>query len=356
MDDNFNFNLAGYDPFDEPLDSIFDENEELVLDDVYFEAAKNSVTLDGMTYSYLKPPYMNFGDQSNAKRKMMEAYNQREFLLLYGYSGSGKSTLQMQFADRYPDFIKRIENFDELAPLDLNRKIGELIGIDLIHKGSQIDKLTTFFNNHLGYMLVFDNVSFARGSTFIKMDTLRKLNEKGHIPIIISGVNKLYNDLYSDKNLPSTCSIVSRLDEYELQGMGRVDAAKYLIMVSDVENAKFSYPAQQALIATALNKLVGGINALVTVLGRCVTMARAKYYNSDGRTLPDKTECVRPAVPNGKEYPGAELILTLPVTPDPVLIDEFLVAKMQSEYKSHFPTLEKKAEEEETGKDKKKRR
>ena len=288
---------------------------------------------------------MNFKDQSDAKRKMMEAYNQREFLLLYGYSGSGKSTLQMQFADKYPDFIKRIENFDELAPLDLNRKIGELIGVDLIHKGSQIDKLTTFFNNHLGYMLIFDNVSFSRGSTFIKLDTLRKLNERGHIPIIISGVKKLYNDLYSDKNLPSTCSIVSRLDEYQLQGMGRVDAANYLGMVSQIENVKFTYPARQALISTAMNELIGGINALITVLGRCITMARAKYYNSDGRTPPDKTACVRPAVPNGKDYPGAELILTLPVTPDSVLIDEFLVAKMQSEYKSHFPTLEKKAEE-----------
>lgn len=41
---------------------------------------------------------------------------------------------------------------------------------------------------------------------------------------------------------------------------------------------------------------------------------------------------------------------------DTILIDEYLVAKMQSEYKLHFLTLEKKAEEEETGKDKKKRR
>lgn len=348
-------NLTGYDPFDEPLDSVFNEDEELVLNDIYFEAARNSVTLDGMSYSFLKPPYMNFKDQSDAKRKMMEAYNQREFLLLYGYSGSGKSTLQMQFAERYPDFIKRIDNFDELAPLDLNRKIGELIGIDLIHKGSQIEKLTDFFNHHLGYMLVFDNVSFSRGSAFIKLDTLRKLNEKGHIPIIISGVKKLYNDLYSDKNLPSTCSIVSRLDEYQLTGMNRVDAANYLVLVSNVENVKFSYPAQQALIATALNEIVGGINAMVTVLGRCVTMARAKYFNSEGRTPPDKTACVRPAVPDGKEYPGAELILTLPVTSEPVIIDEFLVAKMQSEYKSHFPTFEKQIEKASMNRNKKQR-
>ena len=298
-----NLSLAGYDPFDEPLTTVFNDNEELVLDDIYFEAARNSVTYDGLTFSFLKPPYMNFKDQSDAKRKMIEAYNQQEFLLLYGYSGSGKSTLQTQFADKYPDFIKRIENFDDLAPLDLNRKIGELIGIDLIHKGSQIDKLTTFFKHHLGYMLVFDNVSFARGSTFVKLDTLRKLNERGHIPIIISGVKKLYNDLYSDKNLPSTCSIVSRLDEYELHGMNRQDAGNYLAMVSKVENVKFTYSAQQALIMTALNELVGGINALVTVLGRSITFARAQYFTSDGRTPPDKAKCIRPAVPMARNIP-----------------------------------------------------
>ena len=170
-----------------------------------------------------------------------------------------------------------------------------------------------------------------------------------------SGVNKLRNDLYSDKNLSTTCSIVTRLDEYELHGMSRVDAGNYLGMVSKVENVKFTYPAQQALVFTALNKLVGGINAMVTVLGRCITLARAQYYTSEGRTIPDKTECVRSAAPNGKEYPGAELVLILPKTPEPVLIDEILVAKMQSEYKSHFPMLEKQVEEASMNKNKKRR-
>ena len=94
---------------------------------------------------------------------------------------------------------------------------------------------------------------------------------------------------------------------------------------------------------------------MVTVLGRCITLARAQYYISEGRTIPDKTECVRSAAPNGKEYPGAELVLILPKTPEPVLIDEILVAKMQSEYKSHFPTLEKQVEEASMNKNKKRR-
>jgi len=45
----------------------------------------------------------------------------------------------------------------------------------------------------------------------------------------------------------------------------------------------------------------------------------------------------RPAIPEGKASPGAELILTPPVTPEPILIDEGLVEGLLGEYKSHFP-------------------
>jgi hypothetical protein len=38
-------------------------------------------------------------------------------------------------------------------------------------------------------------------------------------------------------------------------------------------------------------------------------------------------------------YPGAKLILTLPITPEPIHISEQMVSDMQSEYKSHFPKM-----------------
>ena len=91
--DNTQSSIAGYDPFDEPLDSQFNEEEQLILDDIYFEAARNSISLDGMTFSYLQPPYVNFDNQNRAKKKILECYNHKLFLLLYGYSGSGKTTL-----------------------------------------------------------------------------------------------------------------------------------------------------------------------------------------------------------------------------------------------------------------------
>ena len=71
-------------------------------------------------------------------------------------------------------------------------------------------------------------------------------------------------------------------------------------------------------------------------------MARARYYTSDGRSIPDKAKCVRSAVQDGKSYPGAEIVLILPITPEPVIIDEDLVSRMQNEYKSHFPKIEKR--------------
>ena len=72
------------DPFDEPL------GEQFVMNDTYFAAARGLVTVDGMDFSFLKPPYMNFDDHIRTKGKLQEAYRQREFLLLYGYSGCGK--------------------------------------------------------------------------------------------------------------------------------------------------------------------------------------------------------------------------------------------------------------------------
>lgn len=79
-------------------------------------------------------------------------------------------------------------------------------------------------------------------------------------------------------------------------------------------------PQQQALIRVALCTNMGGIHAFTTIIGRCITLARVMYYKAPGRTFPDNARCIRPAIPEGKAYPGAELILTPLVTPEPVLI------------------------------------
>ena len=56
-------------------------------------------------------------------------------------------------------------------------------------------------------------------------------------------------------------------------------------------------------------------------------------------TAPAVNAAIRAEVPGGAAYPGAKLILTLPITPEPIHISEQMVSDMQSEYKSHFPKM-----------------
>ena len=59
------------DPFDEPLEP--QQSDRLILNDTFFEAARGAITVDGMEYAFLQPPYMNFDDQIRAKQKLKEA-------------------------------------------------------------------------------------------------------------------------------------------------------------------------------------------------------------------------------------------------------------------------------------------
>ena len=150
---------------------------------------------------------------------------------------------------------------------------------------------------------------------------------------------KKHRYMYDSRRYDKYCSLITRLDEHEMKGMRREDAGNYLNMVAEKENLKFTYPAQQALIRIALATHMGGIHAFTTIIGRCITIARVTYYNQPGNKFPEKTKCLRPAVPEGKAYPGAELILTPPTTPVPVTMDDMLVSNTLSEYKAHFPKV-----------------
>lgn len=158
-------------------------------------------------------------------------------------------------------------------------------------------------------------------------------------PVCHTSIPRLYEMLYDCRNHDRYCSVTTRLDEHEMKGMRREDAGNYLNMVASTENLKFTYIAQQALIRIVLCTNMGGIHAFTTIIGRYITVARVKYYTAPGRSFPDYTRCIRPAIPEGKAYPGAELILTPPATPEPILIDEGLVEGLLGEYKSHFPKV-----------------
>lgn len=340
MNNNMNFKDNDYrntsndmtsDPFNEPLE------DNLILNDTYFAAARDAITIDGMDYSFLKPPYMNFDDHVRTKRKLREAYSQHEFLLLYGYSGCGKTTVLTQFSEKYPAFIHLIPDFTSLSPAQMLVKMGDCIGLPLKQRSSEVFILQDRLKAMGGIMYLFDEVSLEDPGSFTKLELLRKIYMATAVPICICGVPRLFRMLYDARYYDRYCSIITRLDEHEMQGMRREDAGNYLNMVAEKECLKFTYPAQQALIRVALCTNMGGIHAFTTIIGRCITLARVIYYKAPGRSFPDNTRCIRPAVPEGKSYPGAELILTPPATPEPVLIDEGMVNNMLSEYKSHFP-------------------
>lgn len=319
------------DPFEEPLE------EKLILNDTYFAAARDSVTVDGMEFTFLNPPYMNFDDHIRTKRKLREAYSQHEFLLLYGYSGCGKTTVLTQFHEKYLDFVHLIPDFTSLSPAQMLVKMGDCIGLPLKQRSSEVFVLQDRLKSMGGIMYLFDEVSLDDPGSFTKLELLRKIHMDTRAPICICGVPRLYRMLYDSRRYDKYCSLITRLDEHEMRGMRREDAGNYLGMVAEREHLRFTYPAQQALIRVALSTTTGGIHAFTTIIGRCITLARVMYYKAPGHMFPDNAQCIRPAVPGGKAYPGAELILTPPATPEPVLIDEGMVNTMLSEYKSHFP-------------------
>ena len=267
---SYNTDTDPSDPFNEPLEP---QSERLILSDTSFAAARKGITMDGLEYSFLKPPYMNFEDHIIAKQKLREAYSQNEFLLLYGYSGCGKTTILNQFVDRYPNYIFLINDFDSLSPAQMLVEMGNRINFPLKQRTSEIEILKKQIHSLQGIMYMFDEVSVNHPSAFTKLEILRKLHDESGVPIVLCGTPLLHRKIYAGNKREYYSSLISRMDEHEMHGMRRKDAGMYLEMVAAREAVSFSYPAAQALINTALNTGIGGINAFTTIIGRCITLA-----------------------------------------------------------------------------------
>lgn len=229
------------DPFNEPLE------DKLVLNDVYFSDARKTINIEGMDYSFLKPPYILFEDQLRTKRKLKKVYSQHEFLLLYGYSGCGKTTVLTQFHENYPSYVHLISDFSSLSPSQMVVSMGGCIGLPLKYRTSEIFILHEHLKARHGTMFLFDEVTLDEPKSLLKLELLRKIYMATRTPICICGVNRLYHMLYDSRRYNQYCSLITRLDEHEMQGMKQSDAANYLAMLGEKEHVRFSYPASQAL-------------------------------------------------------------------------------------------------------------
>ena len=78
------------DPFDEPIEIT--DDEALVFNDTYFAAARNAISIEGMEYSFLKPPYMNFDDHIKTKKKLKKS--KRYYVRVAYNTKVGKKTVK----------------------------------------------------------------------------------------------------------------------------------------------------------------------------------------------------------------------------------------------------------------------
>ena len=201
--------LIPADPFDEPLEP--QESDRLILNDTYFESARGAITVDGMEYAFLKPPYMNFDDQIKAKQKLKEAYTQRELLLLYGYSGCGKTTILTQFAEKYSNYIFLLRDFDSLSPAQMLVEMGDCINMPIKLRTNEVHNLKRQIEALQGVMFLFDEVTASSNSAFRKIEILRRIHDETHVPIVLCGVPLLHKTIYASNRFDHYCSLISRI-------------------------------------------------------------------------------------------------------------------------------------------------
>ena len=316
------------------FDPLADENDKNLPEKVSEEIDKPArpEIFETRVFLYIKPPYFEFKDTKDVMEKFDEIYNQKGLLLLVGYSGCGKTTHCELYADQH-DYVQYYYDFASFTPSGLNMDLGEKYKQPLKQRRSEIFSLTDALSNAPNQMFIFDDVDvISPDSTLQKMENMRKLWQKTHIPMVFAGTTQLYRDLYKHST-GHFASILTNLDEHEMNGMLKKDAENYIDSLIDSEHVQFTHEAKKAIVPMALNTRLGGIRSFTKIIGRAITKMRALYYTSEGRTIPPSALCYQPEIESDGKRPRTSETYILPKTPDLLTIREDLIRLLLADYK-----------------------
>ena len=281
---------------------------------------------DRKIFQPVRPPYMIFPDQSDARKALIEAYSDGSFLLLHGYAGAGKSTILQQMAIKNPENVFYFAQCSQTSPSALLGKIAEKFGLSIKQRYTEKDPVEDALKNSGRKILIFDDVVLDNDIlNFQRINMITSLYESTGQPVVICGTNALYHRLYDDRWIDKYDHIRSRLIRQEMKGMSSKDAYDYLQMMQDEENICFTMNARQALVKIATEPKYAGIRKFTMVIGRIASKARAEYYTSGGRTIPDNAKCIEQIMAPGKNESVPAFIYILPKTPDMLSISEEIV-------------------------------
>ncbi|GHU79646.1 hypothetical protein AGMMS49992_31860 [Clostridia bacterium] len=293
---------------------------------------------ENQKYLYMTPPYMPFDEQDAVVLRLNEAFVQHEFLLVHGYSGCGKTrTVVGRFAPDYPETVLVFDFFGYSTGTSLVVEIGDRFGMKLKQRATEINVLCERLKAHPYIMMIFDEVNATRitkRNLLEKLEILRRIYMSCDVSIVICGNSTISNELFNPMNADEYSSILSRLDDRKMTGMRSIDAEQYFSMLANIENARFTHDAKEALIKIATNPSASGIKGFVTIISRCITLSRVLYYKKKNINVNETTR-----VDDNAKRPVGNTIITLPATPEMLTIDEGMVYNHMSHKSTFYKNL-----------------
>ena len=97
-----------------------------------------------------------------------------------------------------------------------------------------------------------------------------------------------------------------------------------------------------ALIPVALNNLLGKFSSFAKIIGCAASDTRIHYYTTCGKTTPENAKHIRLEIKEGLPYPGTKISFMPPGTPELLVVDEYLISSLLTDFKSQYRKREER--------------